>query len=384
MTDQTPITGTALALAEPTALAAIIRNPKQVDAVIDQMRAEVRSHVPDLTTVKGRDAIKSLAYKVSRSKTAFDDAGKSVTEVARKEIALVDAERRKIREALDALRDEARKPLTDWEAAEEKRIAALKLRLGAFRPASVPASSEGLRALIAEIEAVTVDASWAEFQTEAAEAKAMCLNRLDEHLAAAVEREEMAREQARKDAELEQLRRKMAEREEADRLAREAAEAEARRIEAERVEAERRAAAEKAEAERAARIEAEKQEAARVAAEQAEARAKAEAERQAKEAAEREAAMEREKAAAEERHKRELAEAKAREEAAAQRERDRIAAEQKAAADAKAKREADQAHRARIRDDIATSLNAFCDESAAVMIADAIMAGQIAHVEARV
>ena len=41
----------------------------------------------------------------------------------------VDAARRKMRDALDALRDEARKPLDDWEAAEATRIQNLKSRV---------------------------------------------------------------------------------------------------------------------------------------------------------------------------------------------------------------------------------------------------------------
>lgn len=385
-------TGTALALPEPTALAALFRSPKGVLSLIERIEQEARSHAPDLTTVKGRDAIKSLAFKVAKSKTALDDAGKALNEDARAQINAVDAERRVVRERLDKLRDEVRKPLDDWEAAEADRVAKLKLRLDAFRPQTVPASADGLRALIAEVEAQTVDATWQEYEAEAASLKAMCLNRLDEHLAAAVERERIAAEAATAAAELAQLRAEKLAREEADRLAREAVEAEARRIEAERIEAERqriaaekaeaaRVAAEKAAEEQAARIEAEKQAAAKLAAEQAETRARAEAARQAREAADREAAMILQRQEDEARHQREMAEAKAREEAAAQAERDRLAAQQKAAQDAAAKRAADQAHRQRIRSDIAASLNGFCDELDAWVIADAIMDGKIPHVE---
>lgn len=384
--------GTALALPEPTTLATMFRATGGMDALIARIEAEARSHAPDLTTKKGRDAIKSLAYRVAQSKTALDTAGKDLNEAARAQINAVDAERRKVRDRLDALKDEVRKPLDDWEAAEAKRIDALKLRLTAFRPTHVPTASEGLRLLIAEIEAVAVDASWQEFQTEATEAKALCLNRLDEHLQAAVARDDAAALAERQAAELEQLRREKAERDEADRLRAEAEAAEARRIEAEKAEAERlriaaeqaeqaRIAAEKAEAERLAQIERDKQEAARIAAEQAEARAKAEAERAAKEAADREAALKRQAEENEARHQQQLAEAKAREAAAAQAERDRIAAERQAEADARAKREADSKHRQRIRDDIATSMNGFVGELEAGLIADAIMDGAIPFVK---
>jgi colicin import membrane protein len=60
---------------------------------------------------------------VTRSKTAIDDAGKKLNEEARAKINAVDAQRRKIREELDALAEEVRKPLTEWEKAEDQRIA---------------------------------------------------------------------------------------------------------------------------------------------------------------------------------------------------------------------------------------------------------------------
>ena len=66
----------ALALPEGTALVALFKTENGLDPLIERIAAEVRAHVPDLTTAKGRDAIKSLAYKVARSKTMLDDAGK--------------------------------------------------------------------------------------------------------------------------------------------------------------------------------------------------------------------------------------------------------------------------------------------------------------------
>lgn len=51
--------------------------------------------------------------------------------------------------------------------------------------------------------------------------------------------------------------------------------------------------------------------------------------------------------------------------------------------DLTAKFAGDATHASRIRDDIATSMNGFCDEPTAGRIADAIIAGQIPYVEAR-
>jgi len=88
----------------------------------EDMRQEVDAHVPDLTTASGRKAIASLAYKIARTKTAIDDAGKQLNEAARDQIAKVDAARRDIRDQLDDLRDKARRPLTEWEVADKARI----------------------------------------------------------------------------------------------------------------------------------------------------------------------------------------------------------------------------------------------------------------------
>ena len=105
----------------------------EIDPLIERIEIEVRSHAPDLTSKKGRDAIASLAHKVSKSKTALDAAGKSLTENQKAEIKQVDGARKKIRDRLDALRDEARKPLTDWEAAEAEKAARVEATMSDLR-----------------------------------------------------------------------------------------------------------------------------------------------------------------------------------------------------------------------------------------------------------
>ncbi|MFG6604665.1 MULTISPECIES: hypothetical protein [unclassified Sulfitobacter] len=366
MNDQTQIeTGTALALPVGTDLTAIFAKPEQVDDMISRIEAEARSHAPDLSTAKGRKAIASLAHTVARSKTTLDAAGKSLTDDARKQIALVDAERRKIRERLNALKAEVRKPLDDWEAAEEARIKRLTDALQSLTPAPVQMrDTETITAEIDRIKAIAIDDSWAEYQEIADAKKEHALKDLAQWYDAAKVREDQAAELARLRVEAEERARKDAEeaaaKEEAERQAQAKAE-------------EERLAAEKAEADRLAAEEAEKVEAARR--EQAE-RDKAEAAERARKQAEEDAAR-REKEAAE-RHAREMAEAKQREEAAAQRERDRIAEEQRQADVARAKREADQAHRVRIRNEIAEGLKTL-DAGNWFAMADALIDGKVPH-----
>ncbi|MEB3419939.1 hypothetical protein ACFSDD_11205 [Salipiger marinus] len=416
MTDQTP--STALALPEPVMLAKIFAEPQQVDDLLSQIEATVRSHVPDLTTAKGRKAIASLAHTVARSKTALDGAGKDLTDNARKQIAVVDAERRKIRERMDTLKTEVRQPLDDWEAAEEARIARHKSALLVFgldRTTALSPSAE-IREVLAEVEQTTTGEEWDEYQPIAEAQRAQALTKLRADLAAAerseAEREELARLRA---AEEDRQRREAEER-----AAREAAEAE--RLAAE--EAERRA---KEEAEAAAKRLAERAANARAyinqiglgliggkpqpfgiliyelesklpsliddlgehaadlqklriathatvkeKMERQRAEEEAAAEAQRKEAAEAAAKEAEERAAA--RHQREL-------DAAAQAERDRIAAERKAAEDAAAKRAADQAHRDRIKAEIAEALSTMAGAATPAAIAEALIEGRIPHVK---
>lgn len=348
-------TGTALALPERTSLEVMFRQDGGLDPLIAKLEAAVKAHVPDLTTKKGRDAIKSLAYNVARSKTALDEAGKQLNEEARAQIAVVDAARRKIRDKLDALRDEARKPLDEWEAAEEARVEALKARLDRLANAA-PAedTSDAIKALITRVEQTAIDDSWAEYLPHAGKAKDATLNRLRAKLVVTEQREA-------EQAELARLRAEAEARAEEDRKRKEAEEAEARRIEAQ-----------KAEAERLAQIEREKQEAAE--------RAKREAEEKAEKAALRAAA---EALEAENRHKRALEEAERRAEAAAQAERDRIEAERIAEAEAQRKREENTRIRNRVKREIVAALTAIAGDASPEQIADALIAGSIPHCTVR-
>src|SRR5258708_3289999 len=67
-------------------------------------------------------AMASLASKVARSKTALNEMGKNLVSELKAKTGAIDSERRTIRERLDALKDEVRRPLTDWKNADKERI----------------------------------------------------------------------------------------------------------------------------------------------------------------------------------------------------------------------------------------------------------------------
>lgn len=119
------MTSTDLVLIDDAIKAVDVFKPGAVAKLISDLEAKVRAIPPaDHTTEKGRNEIKALAYKVTRSKTALDKMGMEHVAELKKAAGVVDADRRIIRERLDALKDEVRLPVTEYEAAEERRIAA--------------------------------------------------------------------------------------------------------------------------------------------------------------------------------------------------------------------------------------------------------------------
>lgn len=208
---------------------------------IDLVKAEVEGEVPDLNTRKGRERIASLAAKVSKSKTAVEKPGRDYLRRLKEMPKVVEAELREFVTKMDTLRDETRRPLTEWEAAEDARIDRHNDRLDWLRN-----RDDGLDALeatdirdrIASVEEVVIGPEWEEFEAEAAREKDKVLNALRAGLA---KREKYDAEQA----ELARLRREAEERAEQDRIraAQEAAvEAERQRV-AQQQQAEREAAA---------------------------------------------------------------------------------------------------------------------------------------------
>ena len=355
-------------------------SPNGIDILLEKVRKEAAREVPDLTTKKGRDRIASLAYKVSKTKTLVDDYGKDLVAEEKKRLALIDADRKKWRDECDKLRDEIRKPLTDWEQAESDRVQRHRdaiQQLRGLAPQAMGANSETIIGLIAQAESVTLGDHWQEFSAEAGKAKDETLTVLRLDLQ---RRQQYESEQA----ELARLREESARREQEDRDRRIAEEAAAKA----RADAEAAARAEREAIEAKARAEQEAAERARIASEQAEARAKAEAEA----AKLREQEAERRRIESEERAKREAQEAAERAErnriAAIEAERARIEQERiesdRKAATEQAAREADKENKRKVNNAILSALESvgISTEQAKVVIA-AIAKGAIPNVSIR-
>jgi len=76
-----------------------------VDDILKKIKEQVRSHVGDMSTKSGRESIASIAHKVARTKTTLDNMGKELMADARKTVDTVNAERKKLRDELDKLKD---------------------------------------------------------------------------------------------------------------------------------------------------------------------------------------------------------------------------------------------------------------------------------------
>lgn len=217
---------------------------------IDATKAQVEGEVPDLTTRKGRERIASLAAQVSRSKTAVEKPGRDYLKRLKEMPKVVEGELREFVQEMDALRDQVRQPLNEWQAAEDARVDAHNdgiARLKAMGEPDGHEDSSEIEALISSLEAQEIGESWEEFQPEALQAKDQALRQLRPLLAAMKQREA-------EQAELARLRSEAEAREKADReaaIAREAAERATKEAEL-KAERERQAEAQRASDEKAA------------------------------------------------------------------------------------------------------------------------------------
>ncbi|BBT90361.1 hypothetical protein WP8W19C02_19810 [Enterobacter cloacae] len=250
-----------------------------LDAYLEQIRQAV-NEVPDLSTKKGRDRVASLAAQVSRSKTAIEKPGREYLKRLKEAVRPAEAEIKRFVDACDELRDATRRPLTEWEA-EQERIKAEEA-MNSLHAEAMGMNEEFDRQRAAQIEA---DHEMALLMNDKFDRDREEQRRLAEQ--AQRERDERLKQEAADKAKREAEERHKAE---LDAAARREAEEKARAEAAERqrIETEQRAAREKKEAEERARREKEEAVAAeRRRLEEAEAARLAEEQRKAEEEARR-------------------------------------------------------------------------------------------------
>lgn len=315
--------------------------------ILDRVADEARSVVPDVTTEKGRKEIASIAFKVAKSKTYLDGLGKDLVSDWKKQAKVVDNERKRSRDFLDDLKDEVRRPLTEWEQAEQERIEKHTNLIELLSSYGVEASNwmdRTLESLRADMDALKSENTslFEEFEDRASEVISASISKVADAI-------DKKRTYETEQAELEKLRQEAAEREarESAERAEKARKEREEQIRIEAAEKEKRAAAEREQA-----LEREKQ-----AAHDAKIRAEEQA------AAAQKRAEEAEK----------LAKAKAEEEQA------RIEQQE---ADEIAKRERNKQHKGKIHREIAEAIEKAANLSPATSkkIVTAMARGEVPHV----
>ena len=316
---------TDLVVIEKSSAMAVFTNNEQLDPIIEKIEKEARSLVPDVSTKKGRDAIASMAHKVARSKTYIDNAGKDLVAELKALPKQIDESRRIVRERLDALKDEVRRPLTEWEAEQERIKAEEAARVKAEEDRKKFESDHEIALLMNE----AIDRELAEKKAEAERQRIAHEEELKRQAAEQVKREAEEKAAAELAAAKKREEDAIAARAQAELLAKQ---------ERERAEQEAKDAAAKAEAEKKAAIEAEQR------------KAQEEADRIKREAEAKEAAR---------------------------------LADEKRIADEKAKREADVKHRKAVGTEIVNALTASTSISRdqAIEVLKALMYGLVPRTE---
>ena len=130
------------------------------ELLFKKIEAELAAFKPDLSTAASRQEIASLAFKIVRTKTAVDKAGLQLTEDMREAVKAINAQRTVFKDRFQELQDRARKPLDEWEAAEETRKKAadaimLDLRNSAI--VDINATAAEVRQRIERVNAIVLD-----------------------------------------------------------------------------------------------------------------------------------------------------------------------------------------------------------------------------------
>lgn len=232
-----------------------------VDDILAKLRkaADEAANGLDISTETGRKQIASVAYKVARSKTALDGLGKDLVADLKARAGRIDAERRRLWEGCEAIQNEIRRPLTEWETIEKDRVTAHEHAIVTLESVAVfmelQPTAAAIKARMETLKTLAEDGrDWQEFRERARKAALATHGALAQMLEVAEAREKAVAEAEQK--RIEEAERQQKERE--ARIAQEAAErakleaeqgaqAEQRRLEAEKKAAEdRQRAAEEA------------------------------------------------------------------------------------------------------------------------------------------
>lgn len=188
----------------------------------------------DITNTKELKKLGGLAREVSGVKSRIEEYGKSLVEDTKRQLKVVDNGRALFKQQFDALRDEVRQPLTDFENAEKARIQAKDdaVRLCSKHKEFLTPSADELKGFLAEVEALN-PADYAEFAQQITVERQTAIDALKLRIEKQEEIDRQAEENARLKAEAEKARIEQEKQAYAEEQARKAVEMERQRKEQE-------------------------------------------------------------------------------------------------------------------------------------------------------
>lgn len=161
-----------------------------MDDILQTICNEMTKEVPNVETATGRKRIISLAATVAKVKKHIDEVGKTLVSDWKNQSKIVDNERKKARDILDALRDEIRAPVTEWENKEKDRIEQIHARIDHFAYMARATNEEtGLSYYAIKLytnldllKDCTIEGKFGEFEKEAHSAKQAAIQLLEENI----------------------------------------------------------------------------------------------------------------------------------------------------------------------------------------------------------
>jgi colicin import membrane protein len=194
---------------------AVLFAPAGTQPLLDDIAASVATYEIGphmLETAQGRELIASVAYRIGKTKVLIDGLGKALVAGIKKQSGEIDAERKRTREYLDALKIETRRPLTEYEAridAQQQEMQGVMERIISARVAYTHQPSDVITDAITKLAGIEL----APFTPEQVEAITTERDRTRQTLVELLIATEATEKQA---AELMELRREKAEREAKD------------------------------------------------------------------------------------------------------------------------------------------------------------------------
>nr|ELR5167115.1 cell envelope biogenesis protein TolA [Providencia rettgeri] len=180
----------------------LFKAPAKAQELVNYVAGEVAKELVeleglDLNVGVNRNKYISLAAKVTKTKTYVEGIGKEIAADLKKLPKLVDESRKLIKDQLDRLSEEVRKPATDWEIADEERKAAEELaRIMPYLHAEALEMNAEHDKLIAEKEAQRIAHEEGLKKQAAEQARLAAEQKAQQEIEAAAQREREAKEAA--------------------------------------------------------------------------------------------------------------------------------------------------------------------------------------------